>query len=142
VLYFQLIVVAAVFASIAWLATGRGGGVGDTYPDRPDVALPDDRPLVKNDIDGARFTVGWRGYRMDEVDAVLDRLAAEIDYRDRLISELMPEGQANPVFSAGVEYQPVTRDAVGEDATADDASADTGESSPENPLSAWYKKPE
>jgi DivIVA domain-containing protein len=106
VLYFQLLAVAAVFVLIAWLATGRGGQVGETHPDRPDVALPDDRQLRKPDIDATRFTVGWRGYRMDEVDSVLDRLAAEIDYRDRLIAELLPQGAS---VGAGVEYQPVAR---------------------------------
>src|SRR5512139_958448 len=62
VLYFQFAVVAAVFAGIAWVAAGRGGGIVDAVPDRPDVALPDDHQLAKADIDAARFTVGWRGY--------------------------------------------------------------------------------
>jgi DivIVA domain-containing protein len=107
VLYFQLLAVVAVFAAIAWLATGRGGEVGETHPDRPDVALPDDRQLRKDDVDAARFTVGWRGYRMDEVDMVLDRLAAEIEYRDRLIAELMPQGGAavaQPAPGSSLDY--------------------------------------
>jgi DivIVA domain-containing protein len=88
VLYFQLVVVAGVFGAIAWVAAGRGGGVADAYIDRPEVALPDSRQLGRGDIDAARFAVGWRGYRMDQVDQVLDRLAAEIEARDRLIAEL------------------------------------------------------
>ena len=35
-----------------------------------------------------RFAVGLRGYRMDEVDDVLDRLAVEVAERDARIAEL------------------------------------------------------
>jgi DivIVA domain-containing protein len=162
VLYFQLVAVAAVFAAIAWLATGRGAGVGETHPDRPDVALPDDRQLRKGDVDAARFTVGWRGYRMDEVDMVLDRLAAEIDYRDRLIAELMPTGgvavpelgyrptsravsDVVPSFpGADASTEPVSApDSQGDVATEQINRASQGDVPPdENPLSAWYRKPE
>jgi DivIVA domain-containing protein len=154
VLYFQLLAVVAVFAVIAWLATGRGGGIGENHPDRPDVALPDDHQLRKADIDSVRFTIGWRGYRMEEVDLVLDRLASEIDYRDRLIAELSPQ-TAVPV-AAGVEYQPVRRPEAVVDSASDEAEVkaadvfDTTEptetvdaaSSEDNPLSSWYRKQE
>ena len=36
-----------------------------------------------DDIRRVGFTTAFRGYRMDEVDALLDRLAAELDARDR-----------------------------------------------------------
>ena len=39
-------------------------------------------------MDALRFTVALRGYRMDEVDAVLDRLVGEIEVRDARIAEL------------------------------------------------------
>ena len=58
VLYFQFLVVAAVFGAIAWVAAGRGGGLDDPRQDRPEPALADDRQLGKDDIDGARFAVG------------------------------------------------------------------------------------
>jgi DivIVA domain-containing protein len=44
--------------------------------------------MGRQDVDGVRFAVGMRGYRMDEVDDVLDRLAAEVDQRDAKIAEL------------------------------------------------------
>jgi len=168
VLYFQFVVVAAVFGGIAWVAAGRGGGITDAHQDRPDVALPDDRQLGKPDIDAVRFTVGWRGYRMDEVDKVLDRLAAEIDYRDRLIAELTTP--AGPSFGAAAAYDPVARatdrstfDSAGNVATTvavtggepgtgawaepqsdERRAAESGEAddpeADDNPLSAWYRR--
>lgn len=41
--------------------------------DHRDLGVPD-RPLRADDVGGLRFRVGWRGYRMDDVDAALDRL--------------------------------------------------------------------
>jgi DivIVA domain-containing protein len=46
------------------------------------------------DLDAARFTVALRGYRMDEVDRVLDDAAAALAARDRRIAEL--EGGRSP----------------------------------------------
>lgn len=169
VLYFQFLVVAAVFGAIAWVAAGRGGGLDDPRQDRPEPALADDRQLGREDIDGARFAVGFRGYRMDQVDRLLDRLAAEIDHRDRLIADLTrPVGTR---FGEGVGYEPVARTqdtAPGLDgpgaggATSATAVVQPGygpgvgvapgeaEQPPpadqdpagDNPLSAWYRRPE
>jgi DivIVA domain-containing protein len=160
VLYFQFLVVAAVFGAIAWVAAGRGGGLDDPRQDRPEPALADDRPLGREDIDGARFAVGWRGYRMDQVDRLLDRLAVEIEHRDRLIADLTrPEPSR---FGEGVGYEPVPRAqdatpgaavtavvqpgfgpgvdvASSEPEAADPADQDSAE---DNPLSAWYRRPE
>jgi DivIVA domain-containing protein len=121
VLYLQFVIVAAVFGGVAWVAAGRGGGIADPMPDRPDVALPDDRQLGKADIDATRFTVGWRGYRMDEVDRVLDRLAAEIDYRDRLIAEMT--GPTAIAYGSSASYEPVPRASDRFDAPAAGAGA-------------------
>jgi len=77
-----------VIAVVALLAVGRLGELPETVPDRAPLALPDDRAMGREDVDGVRFAVGLRGYRMDEVDDVLDRLAAEVDQRDARISEL------------------------------------------------------
>lgn len=41
------------------------------------VPLPTD-PLTDDDVAAMRFDTGLRGYRMDQVDDVLDRLIAEI----------------------------------------------------------------
>ncbi len=49
------------------------------YDDRPDVALPDDRALEASDLRTVRFPLAVRGYRMSDVDALLARLATELE---------------------------------------------------------------
>jgi DivIVA domain-containing protein len=83
-----LLVGVAVIAAVAMLAVGRLGELPDSEPDRPPVLLPEDRLVDSRDVDDVRFAVGMRGYRMDEVDDVLDRLAADIAERDARIADL------------------------------------------------------
>ncbi len=47
--------------------------------------VPGNRPLAADDLRGVRFTTAFRGYRMAEVDALIARLAAELETpaRDR-----------------------------------------------------------
>ncbi len=67
-----------VLGVIAVVAGGRGGGLGPAGSDRPGPWLPTDRPATGADVDAVSFGVGFRGYRMDEVDEVLDRLAEQL----------------------------------------------------------------
>jgi DivIVA domain-containing protein len=83
-----LLAAIAVIAVGTMLAVGRLGELPDSEPDRAPLALPDDRQMVREDVDGVRFAVSVRGYRMDEVDDVLDRLAAEVSQRDARIHDL------------------------------------------------------
>lgn len=84
----MLIALAAVVAAVALIALGVGGGLSEAAPDRLDQPLPPDRALDRADIDTLRLPLAVRGYRMAEVDDVLDRVAAEIAYRDARIAEL------------------------------------------------------
>jgi DivIVA domain-containing protein len=86
--WFQLCVVVALLIAVGWVAVGGGGHMSPPTPDRPDPAVPDTGLLARDDVDKVRFSVGARGYRMDEVDDMLDRLAYEIDVRERRIAEL------------------------------------------------------
>jgi DivIVA domain-containing protein len=81
-------VIAAVLIGLA-LLTGFAvvlamteGPMSDEPVDRVDSGLPDpgqpDRALTAGDIDGLRFRVGLRGYRMDDVDDALDRIRSEM----------------------------------------------------------------
>jgi DivIVA domain-containing protein len=84
----EVVIVALVLFAVAAVATGRGGSMADFPPDGVPRNLPDDRPVFRGDIDLIRFDLGLRGYRMDQVDEVLDRLASEIEARDARIAEL------------------------------------------------------
>jgi DivIVA domain-containing protein len=97
--WLQLVVIVALLAAVGWLAIGGGGHMSEPAPDRPDLALPGEGLLDRDDVDRVRFSVGARGYRMDEVDDVLDRLAQEIELREQRIAELegrAPESGASP----------------------------------------------
>ncbi|WP_165988081.1 DivIVA domain-containing protein [Streptomyces sp. YIM 98790] len=94
-LYLMVAMVAVVAGvTLAVLGSGDGsgapaeGGLPDAEPDRLDDPLPPDRPVHPADVVAVRFPVAVRGYRMAEVDDVLDRLAAELAERDSRISEL------------------------------------------------------
>jgi DivIVA domain-containing protein len=58
------------------------------YDDRPDMSVPARQALTADDLGTARFGVGLRGYRMDEVDTLLERVAREVAERDRRIADL------------------------------------------------------
>ena len=95
-----LTVLLVVGAALA-VAAGRGDGLETTSVDGPPTGLPTDRPLTAEDVAGLRFRVVLRGYRMDEVDEALDRLAAELSARDTRIAEL----QAGGVRPAGSQAE-------------------------------------
>jgi DivIVA domain-containing protein len=126
-----------VLGGVAVVAAGRGQGLTAPEPDRPTLALPPDRPLTRYDVDRVRFSVGLRGYRMDEVDDVLDRLAMDLENRDARISVLEQEVAAKwvagtsgpePVEAAAAHAEPA--DAVPDvGAPAEEAAeAEDGES--------------
>lgn len=70
--------IVAVIGVTAVVAVGRGGSMAEAYDDRPDVRVRADRPLAAPDLRHVRFSTAFRGYRMAEVDALLDRLAEEM----------------------------------------------------------------
>ncbi|MFP5346505.1 MAG: DivIVA domain-containing protein [Actinomycetes bacterium] len=85
---FLLLLAIALVGAVWAVAVGRiGGGLDAPATTRPYRPLPQG-PLVPGDVDRVRFTLGLRGYRMDEVDSVLDRLAAALEERDDEIRDL------------------------------------------------------
>ena len=83
-----LVVIVLVVGAAALVALGSGGALPDAERDRLAARLPLDRPVGRPDIDALRFPMALRGYRMDEVDDVLDRLGVELTHRDVRITEL------------------------------------------------------
>lgn len=72
-----LLLGVAVLVGFAVLLTVREGGLPDEVVDHGDLGLPD-RVLTADDIGGLRFRTGLRGYRMEDVDAALERIAASM----------------------------------------------------------------
>lgn len=73
---FAILIVLALGA-VAVIASGRGAPMEQAYDDRPDAVVPATGPLRGADLRRVRFSLAFRGYRMSEVDALLDRLASE-----------------------------------------------------------------
>jgi DivIVA domain-containing protein len=117
----QILVVLAVVAAVAAVAaevwrhgdTGPGDGAESTeahgesevgLPEPtssvPLLRLPADR-LTGQDVDRLRFSVGLRGYRMDEVDHVLDRVSAELRSRQAELDELRERLDTRPADVGG-----------------------------------------
>jgi DivIVA domain-containing protein len=76
-MWFFAILVVLALGGVALLAAGRGAPMVEVYDDRPDSSVPATGPLAADDLRRVRFSLAFRGYRMSEVDALLDRLASE-----------------------------------------------------------------
>lgn len=73
-----VVVVAAVVYVVATAVFGRGEELPPLPPGATPTRLPADR-ISGADVRALRFQQALRGYRMTEVDWVLDRLAGELD---------------------------------------------------------------
>ncbi|MCY7395687.1 MAG: DivIVA domain-containing protein [Nocardioides sp.] len=73
------ILVLLAFGGVAAVAVGRGAPLADDLGDRPDLRLPAAGPITGADLRRVRFPLVLRGYRMSDVDALLDRLAEQVD---------------------------------------------------------------
>ncbi|MBV1849888.1 DivIVA domain-containing protein [Catellatospora tritici] len=83
--------VGAVVFGVMTLVTGGDPGLTPAEPDERATPLPADRPLVESDVSSTTFDVGWRGYRMAQVDQTLRRLAYDLGYKSELIQVLEAE---------------------------------------------------
>jgi DivIVA domain-containing protein len=91
-MWFFAVLVVLALGAVAVVAAGRGAPMEPSYDDAPDSLVPAEGPLSAADLRRIRFPLAVRGYRMAEVDWVLDRLATELDRigaeRDDLRSRL------------------------------------------------------
>ena len=93
---FAILLVLALGA-IAVVAAGRGAPLADVYDDRPDALVPVSGPVRGEDLRRVRFSLAFRGYRMSEVDALLDRLAEQLESGppDENERGMKPEGRGD-----------------------------------------------
>lgn len=76
--WFFAILIVALIGGVVVVAAGHGEGLRPADTDLM-PGLPYDGPLTAEDLRSVRFNTGVRGYRAAEVDALLDRLAAQLD---------------------------------------------------------------
>ena len=87
---FVAVVVAVVTAAAV---LGRvDGSLADATTTMSHVPLPDDQ-LTPDDIDELRFDTAMRGYRMSQVDAVIERMRREIGDLDDELSRARQASQ-------------------------------------------------
>jgi len=90
--FLAIVIVAALVWAGATIVRGRSlpavldGGLDEPATGLPPILLPE-RPTAE-DIDHVRFSLGFRGYRMDQVDEVLERLRDRIAEQDEEIARL------------------------------------------------------
>ena len=116
-IWFWVVVLVLVIGAVAVLAAGRDDSMSEAYEDRPDRTIPAGRALTSDDLQRVRFSSALRGYRMDEVDALIDRIAAD------LVAREADERPATPGSEDTSPADPATT-STESSATADDASAD------------------
>jgi DivIVA domain-containing protein len=86
VFFLMVVVISVVVFGVAAVAAGHGGTLAPADP--PSVPPLREGPVDAAALAAVQFPVVVRGYRMDAVDAVLDRLGTELAERDARIAEL------------------------------------------------------
>jgi DivIVA domain-containing protein len=96
------LLILAVIGLVAAVAAGRiGGGLDDPASSLPGRGLPPG-PFTLQDVDRVRFSPALRGYRMDEVDDVVDRLVDELRRLEDEVTELRGQhARENPSVGGG-----------------------------------------
>jgi DivIVA domain-containing protein len=76
-IWILVIFIILLLGGIAVVAAGYGRSMDAAAMDRVPLDLPKGK-LTRADLKSVRFNTAIRGYRMDEVDELLARLAAQI----------------------------------------------------------------
>ena len=90
--FLAFVVGVLLVGGLLFLAASMLLGRGESQPpadlDRSPVELPDERPVTGDDVRALQISPAFRGYRMSEVDWLLDQFAQALDDRDAVIAEL------------------------------------------------------
>jgi DivIVA domain-containing protein len=101
-MWFFAILLVLVMGGIAMVAAGRGTPMSEAYDDRPDALVPASGDLGAEHLRRVRFSLAFRGYRMSEVDALLDRVARQLE------DDLEPPPDAATGAATGTATHPAT----------------------------------
>ena len=98
--FVAFVVGVLVVGGLLFLGASLLMGRGETQPpaelDRSPVELPDDRPVTADDVRALRISAAFRGYRMSEVDWLLDQFALVLEERDAQIAALTARPAPHP----------------------------------------------
>lgn len=89
----MVLLIGVVVFGVAAVAAGQGGTLAPAAVDRAPWRAPEG-PLRAEDLTAVRFPSAIRGYRMDAVDEVLDRIAGELAAKDAELGDLHAELRA------------------------------------------------
>ncbi|MDQ0768466.1 DivIVA domain-containing protein [Pseudarthrobacter defluvii] len=110
--FFLVFLAVVLAAAVLWAGLGRrsrkagkaglpallDGGFEEPPANLPPVLLPEQ--AVPEDVTRLRFSLGLRGYRMDQVDQVLDELRDQLAAKDAEIAELRGRLETSPELPA------------------------------------------
>ena len=146
-----LVVISGVLFLVGAFVFGRGEALAPAPRDSTPVVLPGDRPPDAADIDALRLSVVLRGYRMLEVDWVLDQLSDALRDKDRqiasLTNQLTRQPAAEPLvladtFDAAPALGPANPDATAQgSAVAPSAPTASAASATSEPAAEAATKP-
>jgi DivIVA domain-containing protein len=115
VTWFFAVLIVLLMGAVAVVAAGRGGSMAEVYDDRPDSRVQAEGPLTAEDLRRVRFTTAFRGYRMSEVDGLLERLASELDAA-RTEATRIETARQEAARPAATQEEDVRDTATGQDA--------------------------
>ncbi|MFF1251139.1 DivIVA domain-containing protein [Pseudarthrobacter sp. NPDC058329] len=120
--FFLVFLAVALIGAVLWVSVGgRSGKPGgralpallDAGLEQPPANLP---PVLlpanaaPHDVDRVRFSLGLRGYRMDQVDQVLDELRDQLEASrhevETLKARLQAGEEAGPSAATGTQVEP------------------------------------
>ena len=78
-MWFFAILIVLAMGGVAAVAAGYGRPMAEVYDDRPDALVRAGQRLDADDLRAVKFSTALVGYRTSEVDALLNRLATELE---------------------------------------------------------------